>query len=164
MQFLLISLNMDEFSDKFQNCEFMRWTNSCNGPWLTLLVRAVQKEKYIKAPLHPLSGTHTVVFRLFINQPLWLARTCLRGLHLPLIIVSICLWKVVSLNFCRWNHAFKNQINTLQSQTKDRQNPKRPEIQSSLDLFLETASGFYIQVRSPVCISLQAKVKENRFV
>lgn len=48
---------------------------------------------------------------------------------------------------CRWNHAFKNQITTLQSQAKNRANPNRSEVQANLSLFLEAASGFYTQVR-----------------
>lgn len=48
----------------------------------------------------------------------------------------------------RWNHAFKNQITTLQSQAKNRANPNRSEVQANLSLFLEAASGFYTQVSS----------------
>jgi protein SMG7 len=48
----------------------------------------------------------------------------------------------------RWNHAFKNQITTLQSQAKNRANPNRSEVQANLALFLEAASGFYTQVRT----------------
>lgn len=49
--------------------------------------------------------------------------------------------------FCfSWNHAFKNQITTLQSQAKNRANPNRSEVQANLSLFLEAASGFYTQV------------------
>lgn len=48
--------------------------------------------------------------------------------------------------FFRWNHAFKNQITTLQGQAKNRSNPNRSEVQANLSLFLEAASGFYTQV------------------
>lgn len=47
-----------------------------------------------------------------------------------------------------WNHAFKNQITTLQGQAKNRANPNRSEVQANLSLFLEAASGFYTQVSS----------------
>lgn len=49
-------------------------------------------------------------------------------------------------SFSSWNHAFKNQITTLQSQAKNRANPNRSEVQANLSLFLEAASGFYTQV------------------
>lgn len=49
------------------------------------------------------------------------------------------------LFFPSWNHAFKNQITTLQSQAKNRANPNRSEVQANLSLFLEAASGFYTQ-------------------
>lgn len=55
------------------------------------------------------------------------------------------------LSPCRWNHAFKNQITTLQSQAKNRANPNRSEVQANLSLFLEAASGFYTQVSSRWC-------------
>lgn len=58
-------------------------------------------------------------------------------------------WHSVSLthiSFSRWNHAFKNQITTLQGQAKNRSNPNRSEVQANLSLFLEAASGFYTQV------------------
>lgn len=54
--------------------------------------------------------------------------------------------KAYVLSVCRWNHAFKNQITTLQSQAKNRANPNRSEVQANLSLFLEAASGFYTQV------------------
>lgn len=69
-------------------------------------------------------------------------------------------WKLVAWNGscdvcfrspCRWNHAFKNQITTLQSQAKNRANPNRSEVQANLSLFLEAASGFYTQVRFRWC-------------
>lgn len=58
---------------------------------------------------------------------------------------------VCFLSPCRWNHAFKNQITTLQSQAKNRANPNRSEVQANLSLFLEAASGFYTQVRFSWC-------------
>lgn len=51
-----------------------------------------------------------------------------------------------------WNHAFKNQITTLQSQAKNRANPNRSEVQANLSLFLEAASGFYTQVSGVIVL------------
>lgn len=52
-----------------------------------------------------------------------------------------------------WNHAFKNQITTLQGQAKNRANPNRSEVQANLSLFLEAASGFYTQVSFALCMN-----------
>ncbi|OBS60518.1 hypothetical protein A6R68_08359 [Neotoma lepida] len=49
-----------------------------------------------------------------------------------------------------WNHAFKNQITTLQGQAKNRANPNRSEVQANLSLFLEAASGFYTQLDTEI--------------
>jgi tetratricopeptide (TPR) repeat protein len=54
-----------------------------------------------------------------------------------------------------WNHAFKNQISTLQNQAKDKQSQKRGEVQASLNLFLETASGFYLQLLQELCSTFE---------
>ncbi|XP_053380240.1 nonsense-mediated mRNA decay factor SMG7-like [Mercenaria mercenaria] len=61
-----------------------------------------------------------------------------------------------------WNHAFKNQINNLQSQAKDKQNVKRAEIQATLNLFLETASGFYLQFLQLLCTTFKLDLPFRR--
>lgn len=75
----------------------------------------------------------------------------LHNLHVSCLVwvLKISVWP----SFCSsntfvfsWNHAFKNQITTLQSQAKNRANPNRSEVQANLSLFLEAASGFYTQV------------------
>ncbi|KAK2159240.1 hypothetical protein LSH36_156g11043 [Paralvinella palmiformis] len=81
----------------------------------------------------------------------WVSRQNLQDLYQKLLVLDLeyALDKKVEQDL--WNHAFKNQINTLQTQAKDKQNPKRPEIVASLNLFLETASGFYIQLLEELC-------------
>uniref|UniRef100_A0A669BBE5 Nonsense-mediated mRNA decay factor n=1 Tax=Oreochromis niloticus TaxID=8128 RepID=A0A669BBE5_ORENI len=65
-----------------------------------------------------------------------------------------------------WNHAFKNQITTLQSQAKNRANPNRSEVQANLSLFLEAASGFYTQLLQELCtvfnVDLPCRVKSSQ--
>ncbi len=81
------------------------------------------------------SGTRSVRISIII--------LCITDMHLILLKISGWRWS----RFCfSWNHAFKNQITTLQSQAKNRANPNRNEVQANLSLFLEAASGFYTQV------------------
>ena len=55
----------------------------------------------------------------------------------------------VTYSTCRWNFAFKAQITALQQQTRSRSSStKRAEVQADLNLFLEAALGFYMQVTS----------------
>ncbi|KAL4219606.1 Protein smg7 [Mactra antiquata] len=61
-----------------------------------------------------------------------------------------------------WNNAFKNQINNLQSQAKDKQNLKRGEVQATLNLFLETASGFYLQFLQLLCTTFKLDLPFRR--
>lgn len=50
-----------------------------------------------------------------------------------------------------WNLGFKNYIATLQSQVKDKKNPKRIESQALLSMCLEAASGFYLTLLQEIC-------------
>lgn len=50
-----------------------------------------------------------------------------------------------------WNLGFKNYIATLQSQAKDKKNPKRGESQALLSWCLEAASGFYLTLLQEIC-------------
>ncbi|KAK3567755.1 hypothetical protein QTP86_025343, partial [Hemibagrus guttatus] len=75
----------------------------------------------------------------------WTSRQALQDLYQKMLVTDLeyALDKKVEQDL--WNHAFKNQITTLQSQAKNRANPNRSEVQANLSLFLEAASGFYTQ-------------------
>ncbi|GFN73867.1 protein smg7-like [Plakobranchus ocellatus] len=93
---------------------------------------------------------------------LWVSRQKLEDLYKRLLVLDLeyALDKKVEQDL--WNHAFKNQINTLQAQAKDRQNPKKSEAQASLNLFLETASGFYLQFLQMICSTFKLDVPFRR--
>uniref|UniRef100_A0A8B9F0I9 Nonsense-mediated mRNA decay factor n=1 Tax=Amazona collaria TaxID=241587 RepID=A0A8B9F0I9_9PSIT len=76
----------------------------------------------------------------------WTSRQALQDLYQKMLVTDLeyALDKKVEQDL--WNHAFKNQITTLQGQAKNRANPNRSEVQANLSLFLEAASGFYTQV------------------
>nr|XP_020025000.1 protein SMG7-like [Castor canadensis] len=78
----------------------------------------------------------------------WTSRQALQDLYQKMLVTDLeyALDKKVEQDL--WNHAFKNQITTLQGQAKNRANPNRSEVQANLSLFLEAASGFYTQVSS----------------
>ncbi|CAE1298903.1 SMG7 [Acanthosepion pharaonis] len=94
----------------------------------------------------------------------WVSRQKLEDLYKKLLIMDLeyALDKKVEQDL--WNHAFKNQINILQTQAKDNQvrNPKRLEVQASLNLFLETASGFYLQLLQLLCATFKLDLPFRR--
>ncbi|XP_074654858.1 uncharacterized protein LOC141908640 isoform X2 [Tubulanus polymorphus] len=87
----------------------------------------------------------------FGSNEAWTSRQSLQDIYQKLLVVDLeyALDKKVEQDL--WNHVFKNQINAMQSQAKDRQNVKKSEIQASLNLFLETSSGFYVQLLEELC-------------
>ncbi|CAB1326183.1 unnamed protein product, partial [Coregonus sp. 'balchen'] len=85
----------------------------------------------------------------------WTSRQALQDLYQKMLVTDL-----------DWNHAFKNQITTLQSQAKNRANPNRSEVQANLSLFLEAASGFYTQLLQELCtvfnVDLPCRVKSSQ--
>ncbi|CAL7948061.1 unnamed protein product [Xylocopa violacea] len=61
-----------------------------------------------------------------------------------------------------WNLGFKNYIATLQSQAKDRKNPKRGESQALLSWCLEAASGFYLTLLQEICTAFDLDLPFRR--
>jgi len=62
-----------------------------------------------------------------------------------------------------WNLGFKNYIATLQSQAKDRKNPKRSESQALLSWCLEAASGFYLTLLQEICTVFDLDLPFRRY-
>ncbi|ESO92877.1 hypothetical protein LOTGIDRAFT_119995 [Lottia gigantea] len=93
---------------------------------------------------------------------LWVTRQRLEDLYKKILLMDLeyALDKKVEQDL--WNHAFKNQINVLQSQAKDKLNVKRGESQASLNLFLENASGFYLQFLQLVCTTFKLDLPFRR--
>ncbi|XP_034038550.1 protein SMG7 isoform X2 [Thalassophryne amazonica] len=96
----------------------------------------------------------------------WTSRQALQDLYQKMLVTDLeyALDKKVEQDL--WNHAFKNQITTLQSQAKNRANPSRSEVQANLSLFLEAASGFYTQLLQELCtvfnVDLPCRVKSSQ--
>ncbi|XP_059419432.1 nonsense-mediated mRNA decay factor SMG7 isoform X2 [Carassius carassius] len=96
----------------------------------------------------------------------WTSRQALQDLYQKMLVTDLeyALDKKVEQDL--WNHAFKNQITTLQSQAKNRANPIRSEVQANLSLFLEAASGFYTQLLQELCtvfnVDLPCRVKSSQ--
>ncbi|XP_064649386.1 nonsense-mediated mRNA decay factor SMG7-like [Lineus longissimus] len=98
----------------------------------------------------------------FGTNEAWVSRQKLQDLYQRLLVVDLeySLDKKVEQDL--WNHVFKNQINAMQTQAKDRQNAKRAEIQASLNLFLETSSGFYVQLLQELCSAFKLDLPFRR--
>ncbi|XP_062067464.1 nonsense-mediated mRNA decay factor SMG7 isoform X2 [Lepus europaeus] len=96
----------------------------------------------------------------------WTSRQALQDLYQKMLVSDLeyALDKKVEQDL--WNHAFKNQITTLQGQAKNRANPNRSEVQANLSLFLEAASGFYTQLLQELCtvfnVDLPCRVKSSQ--
>ncbi|XP_063469877.1 nonsense-mediated mRNA decay factor SMG7 isoform X23 [Symphalangus syndactylus] len=96
----------------------------------------------------------------------WTSRQALQDLYQKMLVTDLeyALDKKVEQDL--WNHAFKNQITTLQGQAKNRANPNRSEVQANLSLFLEAASGFYTQLLQELCtvfnVDLPCRVKSSQ--
>ncbi|CAB1435072.1 unnamed protein product [Pleuronectes platessa] len=96
----------------------------------------------------------------------WTSRQALQDLYQKMLVTDLeyALDKKAEQDL--WNHAFKNQITTLQSQAKNRANPNRSEVQANLSLFLEAASGFYTQLLQELCnvfnVDLPCRVKSSQ--
>ncbi|XP_064416004.1 nonsense-mediated mRNA decay factor SMG7 isoform X2 [Latimeria chalumnae] len=96
----------------------------------------------------------------------WTSRQALQDLYQKMLVTDLeyALDKKVEQDL--WNHAFKNQITTLQGQAKNRANPNRSEVQANLALFLEAASGFYTQLLQELCtvfnVDLPCRVKSSQ--
>uniref|UniRef100_A0A8C5A9M2 Nonsense-mediated mRNA decay factor n=1 Tax=Gadus morhua TaxID=8049 RepID=A0A8C5A9M2_GADMO len=96
----------------------------------------------------------------------WTSRQALQDVYQKMLVTDLeyALDKKVEQDL--WNHAFKNQITTLQSQAKNRANPNRSEVQANLALFLEAASGFYTQLLQELCtvfnVDLPCRVRSSQ--
>ncbi|XP_038063829.1 protein SMG7-like [Patiria miniata] len=88
----------------------------------------------------------------------WVTRQQLRELYQQILVTDLeyALDKKVEQDL--WNHAFKNQISALQRKAKDKTNPKRSEVQAMLTLFLDSGSGFYLQLLHELCSSFQLDI------
>uniref|UniRef100_A0A3B4ZUQ7 Nonsense-mediated mRNA decay factor n=1 Tax=Stegastes partitus TaxID=144197 RepID=A0A3B4ZUQ7_9TELE len=112
----------------------------------------------------------TIVLFVFLQTlgaaEVWTSRQALQDLYQKMLVTDLeyALDKKVEQDL--WNHAFKNQITTLQSQAKNRANPNRSEVQANLSLFLEAASGFYTQLLQELCtvfnVDLPCRVKSSQ--
>ncbi|KAK7094739.1 nonsense-mediated mRNA decay factor SMG7-like isoform X2 [Littorina saxatilis] len=110
----------------------------------------------------PLDGGKTISEGGKGVSDVWVTRQKLEDVykHLLLMDLEYALDKKVEQDL--WNHAFKNQITLLQAQAKDKHNPKKAEVQANLNLFLETASGFYLQFLQLICSTFKLDLPFRR--
>ncbi|XP_071947798.1 uncharacterized protein [Antedon mediterranea] len=92
------------------------------------------------------------------NAETWVTRQTLLDLYQQILVTNLefALDKKVEQDL--WNHVFKNQINILQRKVKDKTNPKRTELQATLTLFLDSASGFYLQLLQELCSAFELRL------
>ncbi|XP_012056621.1 PREDICTED: protein SMG7-like [Atta cephalotes] len=88
---------------------------------------------------------------LLNDNDAWVCQQQLQKIYQQVLILDLeyALDKKVEQEL--WSLGFKNYIVTLQSQAKDRKNPKRGESQALLSWCLEAASGFYLTLLQEIC-------------
>uniref|UniRef100_A0A3Q3IC17 Nonsense-mediated mRNA decay factor n=1 Tax=Monopterus albus TaxID=43700 RepID=A0A3Q3IC17_MONAL len=137
------------------------WTSRCLRDWrsgrMNLCTQYLRQAEALKADMTDSKLGAAEV---------WTSRQALQDLYQKMLVTDLeyALDKKVEQDL--WNHAFKNQITTLQSQAKNRANPNRSEVQANLSLFLEAASGFYTQLLQELCtvfnVDLPCRVKSSQ--
>lgn len=101
---------------------------------------------------------------LLNDNDAWVCQQQLQKIYQQVLILDLeyALDKKVEQEL--WSLGFKNYIVTLQSQAKDRKNPKRGESQAMLSWCLEAASGFYLTLLQEICTVFDLDLPFRRYV
>lgn len=101
---------------------------------------------------------------LLNDNDAWVCQQQLQKIYQQVLILDLeyALDKKVEQEL--WSLGFKNYIVTLQSQAKDRKNPKRSESQALLSWCLEAASGFYLTLLQEICTVFDLDLPFRRYV
>ncbi|XP_043475268.1 protein SMG7-like [Leptopilina heterotoma] len=99
---------------------------------------------------------------LLNDNDAWLCQQQLQKIYQQVLILDLeyALDRKVEQEL--WNLGFKNYIALLQSQAKDRKNPKRGESQAMLSWCLEGASGFYLTLLQEICTAFDLDLPFRR--
>ncbi|XP_015108543.1 protein SMG7 [Diachasma alloeum] len=99
---------------------------------------------------------------LLTDNDAWVCQQQLQKIYQQVLILDLeyALDKKVEQEL--WNLGFKNYIVLLQSQAKDRKNPKRSESQAMLSWYLEAASGFYLTLLQEICTAFDLDLPFRR--
>lgn len=100
---------------------------------------------------------------LLNDNDAWVCQQQLQKIYQQVLILDLeyALDKKVEQEL--WSLGFKNYIVTLQSQAKDRKNPKRGESQALLSWCLEAASGFYLTLLQEICTVFDLDLPFRRY-
>jgi len=101
---------------------------------------------------------------LLNDNDAWVCQQQLQKIYQQVLILDLeyALDKKVEQEL--WSLGFKNYIVTLQSQAKDRKNPKRGESQALLSWCLEAASGFYLTLLQEICTVFDLDLPFRRYI
>ncbi|XP_048586851.1 nonsense-mediated mRNA decay factor SMG7 isoform X2 [Nematostella vectensis] len=83
----------------------------------------------------------------------WSSRQMLQDLYKRILLNDLELALDKKIEQDLWNSAFKSQIDFLREKARDKKCTSKNEVQAVLTLFLETASGFYIQLLQELCMT-----------
>ncbi|XP_078358285.1 nonsense-mediated mRNA decay factor SMG7-like [Oculina patagonica] len=88
----------------------------------------------------------------------WQSRQRLQDLYKSILLTDLESGLDKKVEQDLWNSAFKSQVDFLRQQTKERKGSKKVEVQAVLTLFLEAASGFYIQLLQELCLTYRLDI------
>ncbi|KAJ8681477.1 hypothetical protein QAD02_017264 [Eretmocerus hayati] len=88
---------------------------------------------------------------LLNDNDAWMCQKQLQNIYQQVLILDLEYALDRKIEQELWNLGFKNYIALLQSQAKDRRNPKRSESQAMLSWCLEAANGFYLTLLQEIC-------------
>ncbi|PFX33294.1 protein SMG7-like [Stylophora pistillata] len=122
------------------------------APILGSVAQVLRQAETLKAALK------SSVEDFIVGSEGWQSRQRLQDLYKSILLTDLesALDKKVEQDL--WNSAFKSQVDFLRHQTKERKGPKKVEVQAVLTLFLEAASGFYIQLLQELCLTYRLDI------
>lgn len=88
----------------------------------------------------------------------WQSRQRLQDLYKSILLTDLESALDQKVEQDLWNSAFKSQVDFLRQQAKERKGSKKGEVQAILTLFLEAASGFYIQLLQELCLTYRLDI------
>ncbi|XP_068628377.1 nonsense-mediated mRNA decay factor SMG7-like [Battus philenor] len=96
------------------------------------------------------------------DRSLWTTQQQLQNVYQKILMLDLdyALDKKVEQDL--WNVGFKQQIEALQSISKDRKNPLRSEGQAMLSWVLQAAAGFYLCLLHQICTSFKLDLPFRR--
>lgn len=153
-------VSFDQFIDVSSSVN----ASSCINKSIPLISRSINVRNAFDRKAEPLKDKVQRCKDLLNDNDAWVCQQQLQKIYQQVLILDLeyALDKKVEQEL--WSLGFKNYIVTLQSQAKDRKNPKRGESQALLSWCLEAASGFYLTLLQEICTVFDLDLPFRRYI